>query len=623
MLLYQGTSIEFVEDNARNRIVDKLQASYADQFHQPAQASEIKSWQYSLAAISQVVKRAHLLEHGILLEYQLPLTSKRLDCLICGRDAAQQANAIIIELKQWQTTYTADGENEVCTLLGGERKEVLHPAAQVGQYRNYLRDVHSDFTGDSAVHLYACAYLHNYTYQSEDPLLDNKFEELTTEFPIFSRPDENLLIKYLQEKLALGDGLPTLEKITSGGYLPAKKLMVEVSDIVRSKSTYTLLDNQLIIYDKVKELVLKAESSQRKTAVIVKGGPGTGKSVIALHLLTNLLNEGKTANYATGSKAFTETLWRVFGNRSRTVFKYFNNYGEVAPGIIDVLICDEAHRIRLTSNHFRTPAAKRSTLPQLYELLRASKVTVLFIDDFQIVRPGEIGSIQYVRDYALSKNVDVLEYTLSAQFRCNGSDGFVNWLDNTLAIRPTANVTWSKSDQDTFDFQVFDTPDSLESAIRDKVSEGHTGRLTAGFCWPWSKPDAQGNLLDDVSIGSFKRPWNAHHEATQLATGIPKASLWAYESGGINQVGCVYTAQGFEFDYVGVIVGKDFVFDLTLQQWKAYPEHSFDSTVKRDRARFLEYVKNSYKVLLTRGMKGCFVYFVDDNTKHHFQSLIQ
>lgn len=129
--------------------------------------------------------------------------------------------------------------------------------------------------------------------------------------------------------------------------------------------------------------------------------------------------------------------------------------------------------------------------------------------------------------------------------------------------------------------------------------------------------------MDDVTIGSFKRPWNAHHEATRLAAGIPKPSLWASDPGGINQVGCVYTAQGFEFDYVGVIIGKDIAYDPVEKRWKGYPQNSFDTTVKRDRERFLDYVKNSYKVLFTRGMKGCYVYFADEDTKAFFLSCVE
>ncbi|GAA4461905.1 DUF2075 domain-containing protein [Nibrella saemangeumensis] len=621
MRLYQGTSRDFLQDNARNQITTKLKKAFFENFRQEPQPAEVLSWYNSLQAISKIVDRAQLYDHGVLLEYQLPLTAKRLDCLICGKDEQDQDNAVIIELKQWQTTTTAAGANEVITWLGGEQREVLHPAAQVGQYRNYLADVHSAFTNTATpIKLHACAYLHNYEYHPQDPLLDNKFDDLNHTFPVFTKAEEHTLEAFLIEKLKKGDGLPILEKIAAGSYSPSKKLFVEVGGILRQKSPYTLLDEQLIVYDKIRSLVQQAATRDRKAAIIVKGGPGTGKSVIALHLLSELLRAGKKAHYATGSKAFTETLWSIFGNKSKTVFKYFNNYGDLDQDALDIIICDEAHRIRATSNSFRTPKDKKSNRPQLYELLKAARVSVYFIDDNQIVRPGEIGSIEYVREYAQSKNVEVFEYELESQFRCNGSNGFVNWVDNTLEIRRTANIIWKTSDLETFDFQIFATPEELDARIRFKVIEGFSARMTAGFCWPWSKPDDQGRLTADIQIGEYKRPWNAHHSANFLADNVPKASLWAYETNGINQVGCVYTAQGFEFDYVGVIFGKDLKYSFEQQSWIGQPHFSQDKTVKRDREHFLSFVRNTYKVLLTRGMKGCYVYFEDKETEQYFRS---
>jgi uncharacterized protein len=624
MRLYQGSSLEFIQDNAHNSIVSKLKDSFFKYFRQEPQPNEVQSWMNSLKSISKVFDDAKLHDHGVLVEYQLPLTSKRLDCLICGKDKDGKANAVIIELKQWSATEPAPGDNEVTTWLGGEMREVLHPSAQVGQYREYLSDVHSAFTDEEVpVKLHACAYLHNYRYQEKEAIHEAKFKGLLSEHPVFAEDEKAGLEQYLLDKLSHGDGLPSLDKIAGGSFKPSKKLMVEVEEVLKSRSPYVLLDDQLIVYDKVKSLVEQAQNSKKKTAVIVKGGPGTGKSVIALHLMTELAKSKFVAHYATGSKAFTETLREIFGYKSAKVFKYFNNYADAQPDEVDVLICDEAHRIRESSYNRFKPNLGNKNVPQLYELLRASKVVVFFIDDNQIVRPGEIGSIEYVKQYALSKNVAVVEYELESQFRCNGSDGFINWLNNTLGIKRTANVIWSEADTETYDFRIMDSPESLEKAIMGKAKVGYTARLTAGFCWPWSEPDAKGNLIDDVQINGFHRPWNAKPATKRLSKEYPTASLWAYDPKGIGQVGCVYTAQGFEFDYVGVIVGADLRYDLEKAAWLADPTKSHDGAVKRDRAKFSDYIKNTYKVLMTRGMKGCYVYFVDKETEKFFRSRIE
>jgi DUF2075 family protein len=260
--------------------------------------------------------------------------------------------------------------------------------------------------------------------------------------------------------------------------------------------------------------------------------------------------------------------------------------------------------------------------PQIGELINASKTVVFFIDDDQVVRPGEIGSSDYIHAHAQQIGCTVFEYELEAQFRCAGSDGFVNWINNTLQIKRTANVLWSANDQ-AFDFKICASPEALEAAIREKVQQGLSARMTAGFCWKWSDPRPDGTLVNDVVIGDYARPWNAKSTAGHLAPGIPTESLWAYQTGGMNQVGCIYTAQGFEFDYVGVIVGTDLTFDPGTAEWKGDPTASADPVVRRSRADFLRNVKNTYRVLLSRGMKGCYVCFLDKATETFFRSRME
>ena len=309
---------------------------------------------------------------------------------------------------------------------------------------------------------------------------------------------------------------------------------------------------------------------------------------------------------------------KIIGNRGSVQFKFFNSYMGAEPNSVDVLISDEAHRIRKTSNNRYTPKPKQSNLAQIDELLQAAKVAVFFIDDVQVVRPDEVGSVLYIKEAALQHDCQVFEYELDAQFRCSGSDAFVNWINNTLGIRRTANVLWEGDSN--FDFNIVSSPQELESIIRKKVAEGNTARVTAGFCWPWSDPRNGGMLSDDVVIGDYHRPWNARNDAIKLAKGIPSAALWAYDPNGIGQVGCIYTAQGFEFDYVGVIVGPDLKYDFERQEWVGDKDSSYDTVVKRSGDKFTELIKNTYRVLLTRGLKGCYVYFMDKDTERFFKS---
>jgi hypothetical protein len=617
--LYSGAAQQFIRDTIQNQIADKLVSAFFTYYRFKPSPNEVSAWRVSLRAMSQVVQYAGIVESGVLLEYQLPQSSKRLDCMFTGKDTAAADKAVIVELKQWGECEASDGSREVVTWLGGAKRDVLHPSAQVAQYRDYLADVHTAFyDGKEPVGLKACAYLHNYHFDENDVLYAPKFSSLLSETPTFSGDQVDQLAEFLRKDLTAGDGLSVLKRVEESRYRPAKKLMEHVEAVIKSKPEYILLDEQLVVFDKVLAAAKAGYHDRRKRVLIIQGGPGTGKSVIALNLMAELLGQNYNAQYATGSKAFTETLRRAIGSRGAVQFKYFNSYGAAKSNEIDVLICDEAHRIRTTSGSRFTPRAKRTDVPQIDELIQASKVSVYFVDDDQVVRPNEIGSSGYIRGSAARLNCQTENFELDVQFRCNGSDAFVNWINNTLGIRQTANVLWTGDEN--FDFRIVPNPEALDRLIRERAGLGHSARLIAGFCWPWSKPNPDGTLKDDVRIGSFLRPWNAKPDAGRLGKNIPPASLWAYERDGINQIGCIYTAQGFEFDYAGVIWGGDLRYDFDNGGWIGDKSSSFDSVVRRSGDKFLSLIKNSYRVLLSRGLKGCYVTFLDKDTERFVRS---
>jgi uncharacterized protein len=477
------------------------------------------------------------------------------------------------------------------------------------------------FSSDDGIGLQACCYLHNYSLDRADVLFSSKFQTLLTDFPLFTGDDVEKLIGFLRPKLKEGDSGEILQQIERSRYCASKKLLDHVSRVIRGKSEYILLDEQLVVYDRIIKDAEERHKDKRKNAFIVRGGPGTGKSVIALKLLGDLSGKGFNTHYVTGSKAFTSTVREIVGARASQQIKYFNSYMQADFNTIDVMLCDEAHRIRITSNARFTPKKTKSDLPQISELLHAAKTAVFFVDDNQIVRPGEIGSAEYIKSHAEEAKCNVLEYELEAQFRCSGSDAFINWVNTTLDIKRTANVLWNLSDP--FEFKIFESPLALETAIRAKVDQKSTARMVAGFCWPWSNPLSSGELVSDVVIGDYQRPWNAKSGAGHLAPGIPPENLWAYNPNGIDQVGCIYTAQGFEFDYVGVIFGRDLVYNPLLGQWVGDATVSADRSIRRAQRDFLQFVKNIYRVLLTRGLKGCYVHFMDKATEHFVRSRLE
>jgi uncharacterized protein len=618
--LYWGTTSAFVERTKQNEIAERLRVAFFDHYGWNPSQSEVRSWQNSLKALSNALELGGLDDHGLLLEFQLPLTSKRLDAMITGHDRDGRPGAVIVELKQWTDDVQPSKVDDMVLVQYGTRaKEALHPSAQVGQYRQYLADAHESFH-DGNVGLRACSFLHNFIHDDQSELLAPRHANVLGVYPLFAGDRVTELVQFLDDHLGDGRGLGVLRSVREGKYRPHKKLLEHTAAMIKGEPAYVLLDEQQVVFKTILAKVAEARDLDTKAVFVIRGGPGTGKSVIALNLVAELAANGYAVHHATGSAAFTNTVRKRVGTRASGMFKFFNSYLNAEDDTLDVLVCDEAHRIRKFSwDRFRKKDAVDPDRPQIDELLSVARVGVFFIDDMQAVKRDEIGNSDDIERLAETHGAEVHEFELEAQFRCGGSDGFVRWIESTLGIRRTANALWTGDAN--FDFDIVDSPEELDALIRSRAEEGHSARLVAGYCWPWSEPRDDGTLAPDVEVDGWSRPWNARPNATGLAEGIPKSHYWASEPGGIDQVGCIYTAQGFEFDYAGVIFGNDLVY-RPREGWIGRREYSYDGGLKRGTSEedFTRLVKNTYRVLLSRGLKGCYVYFTDEKTRDFFES---
>jgi DUF2075 family protein len=618
MQLYTGTSQQFIEDAFHDRITEKLEEAFACYFGHRVARSEARSWENSLWRMGVVLKDADLLDNGIILEYRLGLTSRRLDFMVTGTEASQRPSAAIVELKQWDDVRVSNAKDNVLTFVGGRTREVLHPSSQVAGYQEFLEFNHTTFSA-GAVRLASCSYLHNLGHSPGSGLFDPRYEDILRSHPVFTRGQASDLGNFLTGQVGLGDGVDVMERVLRGKFKASRKLLDHVKRVIEGNKAFILLDEQKAVFNRVLKEARSGARRKGRVVVLAKGGPGTGKSVIALNLVASLSGAGLNTQYATGSKAFTENLRDLLGRKAGIQLRYFNSYMGVGKDVVDVLVCDEAHRLWETGNTRFTPRAKRSDRPLVEEVIEAAKVTVFFIDDLQVVRPNEVGNSELIRRAAQDLGATLHEFDLEAQFRVAGSEAYINWVDNTLGTRLAGDDSW---DVEEFDFRIADSVQELEAMIRERHAAGSKARLTAGFCWPWSDPDSEGHLIPDVRIGDWAMPWNAK-SGVRLAPGIPRTSLWATDPNGIEQVGCIYTAQGFEFDYVGVIFGKDLRYDPDSDSWIGDKSKSHDRmgarSAKTERD-FLDLVKNTYRVLLTRGMRGCYVYFQDDATRDFFVS---
>jgi DUF2075 family protein len=617
--LYTGTSEQFIEDILENKLADKLQTAYKSYYYRMAGQPEVVSWTNSLQFVKNVIEYASLKDNIVVVEYELPYSNRRIDCLLFGQGERGSPNAVIMELKQWSKVENCDVENEVLTFTGGANRFEAHPSFQAQGYYSYMRDFVEVF-GNDKVNLSAISYCHNYS-RSSDVMFGPKFQAIMKDFPLFAKEDVPALADYLKARLSSGHGLEVFNRFSSSPVGPTKKLLEHTSSMIKGQKVFNLLEDQLAAYYAILDRAKKAAKLKSKCVIIVRGGPGTGKSVIALNVIAELLSKGQTVFHATGSAAFTSTLRKIVGNRAANMFKYFISFTNAKENSIDVLVCDEAHRIRAKSVSRFTPKAERTNKPQVEELMEASKVSVFFIDDYQVVRPYEQGSSDLIRKTAAKYGAELFEFELKTQFRCSGSDGYLNWLDNALGIRETANLMLTEKEK--MEFKILPSPQALFEEIRKRNEKTpNSARMAAGFCWPWSNPNPDGSLKEDVVIGDFRMTWEAKNDM-KIAPGIPPAKLWAYDPNGVSQMGSIYTIQGFEFDYVGVIFGDDLAWDPIKKTWVGNPENSADAAVKRDKQNFARYTKNAYRVLLTRGMMGCYVYFMNKDTENYFRSLIQ
>ena len=390
--------------------------------------------------------------------------------------------------------------------------------------------------------------------------------------------------------------------------------------MLKGNQEFVLVDDQKLVFENA--LALAKESSPKKKGVmIVEGGPGTGKSVVAINLLAALTRLRKLARYVSKNAA-PRTVYesKLTGKMRKTeISNLFSGSGvftEGKPSEFDVLIVDEAHRLNEKSGLYQNLGDN-----QIKELISAASCSIFFIDENQRVTLKDIGRKSEIEKWALNLGASVSHAKLESQFRCSGSDGYLAWLDGVLGVHPTANESF---DRGSFDFQVVDSPNALREMIRAANKENNRARMVAGYCWNWvSKKRPQ--EYDIVMPGyDFQARWNLSSDG----------SLWIVAPESVEEIGCIHTSQGLEVDYIGVIVGPDFIVRsgkvVTVPEGRARTDKSLSGYKKRRKAgdeqvagEADEVIRNTYRTLMTRGMKGCFIYSTDADTANYFRSRLR
>ena len=625
MLIYQATSDRFIDDIRQNTISDIMTENYRIRLGRNPGTPEFVSWQNSLSRVRDLLELGKIHDTFVALEYEVPYNQSRLDCLLFGKGTDFTSNVILIELKQWSDVKALPEEgNFVETYTGGRERIVPHPSQQVKGYHNYMKGFVEEFENEPVLSLFSCAYCHNYSRAEGKGLNNPIYKELIAEYPLFTKEDTRILGEKIHALLEKGSGLEIFNRFMQSRIHPSKKLLENVHRIIKNDVVFSLLNEQLVAKNLIWARYRQSEKKHEKSVIIVHGGPGTGKSVIALNILAEAAIRKKNVLYGCKSKPFTSGLQKLVGRGAEIMFSNLFRFipSRTKENEFDILLIDEAHRIEKTSNHQYTKPADRTDMPQMEQLVRCAKTTVFFIDDRQNVRSSEVGSSQLIKEAAVRYGAGTYEVTLETQYRCMGSNDYLLWLESVLGYTDEKRIL-RKEDQ--FDFRIMDSPQKIMDILLEKEKEKpNSCRMVAGFCWPWSsKLDSKGDLVKDVRIGDFAMPWETHDKITSIPKGYVKWYEWAYRTEGIKQVGCIYTAQGFEFDYVGVIIGDDLFVDISTGKLSGNITATKDPMLKRNIENFEKHVKNIYRTLLTRGMKGCYVYFTDKKTQEFFRKRME
>ena len=615
MLVYEGIKSEFINDVNLNMIVNKIYERYRKFFGRTTE-SQLNSWKNSMQYMRGVLDDNEIPNNaGVAIEFNIPTTSKRIDFILSGKDNNKKESVIIIELKQWETCKAIEGKDGIVeTYTGGAVREVAHPSYQAMSYANLIKDFNETVQNED-IGLYPCAFLHNYDLKGDDPICSSQYQEYINEAPMFGSKDFNKLRLFIKRYIVEGDDRETLYKIENGKIRPSKRLQDSLSKMLEGNKEFNMIDEQKVIYEDAIRMAIDTLSRNEKNVLIVSGGPGTGKSVLAINLLVELTKRNMTCFYVTKNAApravFRDKL------KGKFTMTYINNlfqgsgqFTEAESNEINCLIVDEAHRLNEKSGLFANMGEN-----QVKEIINASNFSVFFIDENQKVTLKDIGSVDIIKKFALELGAGVKEVELESQFRCNGSDGYLAWLDNILEIRKTANYDIDDFD---YDFRVIDNPNELRRLIEEKNKENNKSRLVAGYCWNWISEGKNKTDVHDIVIPeyNFEMSWNLGNSQT-----------WAIDQNSINEIGCIHTCQGLEFDYVGVIIGDDLRYEngqiITDYTKRAKTDQSLKGinrmnpiTAKRVADTL---IKNTYRTLMTRGMKGCYVYCTDKGLSKYLQ----
>lgn len=621
MIIYDGIKTDFLKSVEEDTIAVEIEENIYKKMNRRTAINEFRAWENSLEYMYKVLNDMEIpSDAGVAIEYNIPQTSKRVDFLISGYDRQNQGNVIIIELKQWDHLEAVESRDAlVRTYTGNAMRNVVHPSYQAWSYATMIQDYNQSVQLHN-ICLHPCSYLHNYRRHEPDVIDALQYKEYLDDAPAFTRGQVKDLRGFIKKDIARGDDRQLIYDIDQGKIRPSKSLQDSIAKMLKGNREFVMLDDQKVVYEEILYISRQSQHDGKKRVMIVKGGPGTGKTVVAVNLLAQLTCESQYCQYVSKNSAPRNVYQKKLKGSVKkasvdNLFKGSGVYVDARENTVDTLLVDEAHRLNQKSGMFHNKGEN-----QIKEIIRAAKCSVFFIDENQRVTLSDIGSVEEIRKWAREEGAQIYEQKLVSQFRCNGSDGYLAWLDDVLEIQETANYDLEGID---YDIKILDSPEEMRQIIIEKNRISNRARILAGYCWEWVKANRNKTEEHDIKIGDFEISWNLENTTT-----------FAIDEGSVSEAGCIHTSQGLEFDYVGVIIGEDMRYEngriITDYTKRARSDQSLKGIKKLykedpEKAKQLsdEIIKNTYRTLMTRGMRGCYIYCVDQKLADYLRERIK
>ncbi len=610
-----------------------------------------RSWENSLPVIADAVQRSGLdPECGIAIEYRIKGRRNQIDFIIYGLDADEKESAVIVELKQWSEATESKLPDHVVTNPGGssEDQDCWHPSYQAQNYANLLQ-YFNFYIQDKGVKISACSYLHNMPERRSVFLQNEDIFPLVKSSPAFLSEDVEKLIAFLKAHVRYKDP-ELLYRIENSRILPSPQLSNMLRDSLDGNGFFSYDDSQAKSVATIVSMAREAQKNSSCRTIIIKGGPGTGKSIVAMNALGELIHpkDGHpiiNAAYVTANAAPRVMMYQELIGKERdytrsalkNLFLYPTSLAKGRALEYDCVLFDEAHRLF----DFKGGIGIGKETHVLERCIRSTRVAVFFIDEDQAVTKDDFATVERIR--AISKANDYLvveskDLELTNQFRVLGGWDYMEFIRGFLGYsRP---IRYRRDFQ--YDFRVFDSASEMRSLIRKKdeeereriAAEKHllpgvapvSGkcRLVAGYTYEWvSKGKNRSEDVWDIVLdgGKFKAKWNLRNASTG------SDYSWLNDESSVDEVGCIHTCQGLDMNYCRVIIGKDMryenghiVYDRTKN---ARSDRNSGIHMKSvDDATAVRLIRNTYNVLLTRGMKGTYVYCEDRALGEYLSSLI-